>query len=286
MDLRDVTMWLTLAEERNITKTAARLFISQPALTKRITKTEAEFGVALLIREHAGIRFTAAGQRLVAHCTVLQNDYQNLQADLHDTAQGLRGTLNLGVTEIFAHYQLPQLLKAFQAQYPQVLINVQTARSRDVYALLQNQSVPVAILREGYAWADHRQLLQTESLCLANAAPVQLSDLPNTPQVRYRTDPYFTSQIDRWWHERFTTAAPERIHTSNIDTALAFVQAGLGWAILPTTSLQGFGGYQLPLTWLNGQPFTRSTWLYYSAASQKSPVVARFVDWLAKQPKR
>jgi DNA-binding transcriptional LysR family regulator len=141
----------------------------------------------------------------------------------------------------------------------------------------------LAILCEGYAWADSRQLLQTEALCLASHTPIQWPELPNTPQVRYRTDPYFTSQIDRWWHERFTSAPPERIHTNNIDTALAFVQAGLGWAILPTTSLHDFTGYQLPLTWLNGQPFTRSTWLYYAKASEKSPVVARFVNWLANR---
>lgn len=280
MDFKDVTIWLALAREQNITKTAKHLYLSQPALTNRIKKVEAEFQHPLLIREHNGITFTPAGKKLIRHCRILENDYKTLQADLLSTDDVLQGSLTIGVTSIFARYKLPQLLKTYLAQNPQVNISVRTGRSWDVYPLLKNQETPVAILREGYAWNDGKQLLSDEPLCLASQAPISFANLHHADYIRYQTDPYLSEQIEHWYNERFATLPPVRMTTSNIDTALSFVKAGLGWTILPKIVLADFKGYVQPLNWSNGRPFNRSTWLCYYQDSLKSPVIASFVNFI------
>lgn len=255
MDFKDVELWLALYDQKNITKTAQRLYLSQPALTNRIKKVEDEFGTDLLIREHSGIEFTPNGRKFIQHCQILKNDYQALQADLLSTSDEIHGSLTIGVTSIFARFRLPDLLKKYLELNPQVNISVKTGRSWDVYPLLKNQETPVAILREGYAWNDGKQLLADEPLCLANLSKISFD-------------------------ERFSALPPVRMTASNIDTALAFVSAGLGWAILPKIVLKNFKGYVKPLRWQNGKDFTRSTWLCYYENSLRSPAVASFVSFI------
>lgn len=283
MDFKDVNIWLMLASEHNITKTAERLYLSQPALTNRIKKVEEEFETPLLIRGHNGIQFTPAGQKMIQHCQILKNDYTTMQADLMSNSEELQGSLTIGVTSIFARYRLPKILKQYLAENPQVNISVRTGRSWDVYPLLKNQETPVAILREGYAWDDEKQLLSDEPLCLASRNKINLEDLSHADYIQYKTDPYLSDQIEHWYNERFSALPSVRMTTSNIDTALAFVKAGLGWSILPRIVLDDFNGYIQPLTWLSGRPFNRSTWLCYYKESLRSPVIASFIDYLKKQ---
>lgn len=280
MDFKDIKIWLVLAREKNITKTAKHLYLSQPALTNRIKKIEAEMQHPLLIREHNGIAFTDAGKKFVRHCQIIENNYKALQADIFSTEDDLQGSLTIGVTSIFARYKLPQLLKDYLAQNPRVKISIQTGRSWDVYPLLKNQETLVAILREGYAWNDGKKLLSDEPLCLASQTPIRFDELSHADYIRYQTDPYLSEQIEHWYNERFSTLPPVRMTTSNIDTALAFVKAGLGWTILPKIVLANFEGYIHPLTWSSGRPFKRSTWLCYYQDGLKSPVIASFVNFL------
>ena len=54
MDNKDILLLKTLYEEKNITHTAKRLFLSQPALTDRLKRLEAEFGCTLFLRQPRG----------------------------------------------------------------------------------------------------------------------------------------------------------------------------------------------------------------------------------------
>lgn len=61
MDDKDFLLIKTLYEEQNITHTAKKLFISQPAISDRLKRLEAEFGCQLFIRQPRGILFYQSG---------------------------------------------------------------------------------------------------------------------------------------------------------------------------------------------------------------------------------
>src|SRR5690625_7079457 len=65
MDIQDWLILQKLSQYKNITKTAEKLFMSQPALTARIKKIENYFQVPLIIRHRRGIQFTSEGEYLV-----------------------------------------------------------------------------------------------------------------------------------------------------------------------------------------------------------------------------
>ena len=62
MELRHLRYFVTVAEEQNITKAAARLHVSQPPLSRQIHDLEEELGVALLERSAKSIKLTEAGR--------------------------------------------------------------------------------------------------------------------------------------------------------------------------------------------------------------------------------
>ena len=64
MDNKDILLLKTLYEEKNITHTAKRLFLSQPAPPARLHRLAAEFGCTLFLRQPRGIHYTSEGELL------------------------------------------------------------------------------------------------------------------------------------------------------------------------------------------------------------------------------
>ena len=63
MDEKDYELLLDLSETKNITKTASRLYMTQPAITKRIQKMEEELNCQLFLRSKKGVILTPSGRK-------------------------------------------------------------------------------------------------------------------------------------------------------------------------------------------------------------------------------
>lgn len=105
-DEKDFELLQALADSRNITKAADKLYITQSALSKRIRAIERELGVELL-RSHQGIRFTPSGEAVLAHSRAAAREMDQMRRNL-DALQGvICGTLNAGISIHYALYRLP-----------------------------------------------------------------------------------------------------------------------------------------------------------------------------------
>ena len=62
MDEKDLLIFLTLADTGNLTRTAEKLYLSQPTLSKRLQNMEADLGAALFLRSKQGVTLTPAGE--------------------------------------------------------------------------------------------------------------------------------------------------------------------------------------------------------------------------------
>ena len=65
MDEKDLLIFLTLADTGNLTRTAEKLYLSQPTLSKRLQNMEADLGAALFLRSKQGVTLTPAGEGFV-----------------------------------------------------------------------------------------------------------------------------------------------------------------------------------------------------------------------------
>ncbi|WP_223587981.1 LysR family transcriptional regulator [Neobacillus bataviensis] len=286
MDYRDWEILKELYNQKNLTKTARLLFLTQPALTSRLKHMQEELGVQIVTRESRGIHFTPQGEYLV-HCAEealahLEKIKENVQNMSNNESNLIAGTLKLGVSNFFANYELPYILKQFKIKYPHVEFKVITGWSRDVTQLIHNKDVHIGFVRGDYGWRglSTHQLFE-ETICIASKEQINITDLPRLPRIEYRGDYLLKSVIDHWWAENYAEAPFISIEVDQVDTCKEMVLNGLGYGILSSRVLAGIDDlYKTQLKDQDGNPILRRTWMYYHKESLEWNVVKAFVQFI------
>ncbi|MGC4379071.1 LysR family transcriptional regulator [Fictibacillus sp. Mic-4] len=292
MDYRDWEILKVLYSQKNLTKAARLLFITQPALTNRLKHMQEELGVKIITRESRGVHFTPQGEYLV-HCAEEALDhYQKIKEKVRNMSKNVSnevaGTLKLGVSNFFANYELPYILKLFKMQYPHVEFKVVTGWSRDVTQLIHNKDVHISFVRGDYGWRGlSKQLLFEETICITSKEEIDITDLPHLPRIDYRGDYLLKTLIDHWWAENYADPPFISIEVDQVDTCKEMVVNGLGYGILSSRILAGIDDvHQIDLTDQNGNLILRRTWMYYHKESLEWNVVKAFVHFIENYYKK
>lgn len=124
MELRQFTYVNMAAECGSFTKAAAKLFISQPALSNYIAKVEAELGVKLFDRSATPLRLTYAGEQYLKRAKAILAQLENMDREFRDITCNMRGRLRLGFPSERLIYMLPLILAPFKERYPGIDVEV------------------------------------------------------------------------------------------------------------------------------------------------------------------
>lgn len=281
MESRDWTILKVLFEQKNITKTAELLYISQPALTKRLQQMEKNFGVQIVHRGRRGVHFTPQGEYLVKCADEMLTKLQEINDHISNMDDKVVGTLRLGATYLITRTRIPRLLKLFKEKYPDVEFKVTTGWSEDVYQSLVNHDVQIALLRGGYKWQEGKKLLFQEPLLLASEKEIRIEDLPNLPRIDYGSDYKLKEMIDTWWTDHFSVPPLISMTVDKSDTCKEMIENGLGYAIVPGYVLKDTNDlFKMKLTDSKGTPIVRNTWMFYHEESLNLKLVKAFVEFV------
>ncbi|WP_026574960.1 LysR family transcriptional regulator [Bacillus sp. UNC438CL73TsuS30] len=285
MDEKDWVAIKVLFEEKNISRASERLYISQPALTYRLKNLEKELGTELFFKIKGGIEFTSEGFYLADYAEEMIKKLQQTKDYILNMKEEVRGTLRLGVSSNFAQYKLPKLLKQFSTEYPNVQFSVNTGWSTSIMNLLNSSSVQLGILRGNYDWYGAKTMLHEERLCLISKREVDMNKLPELPFIHYQTDSSLKNLINGWWHDRFSEPPLVTMETDRQETCKEMVKNDLGIAILPEICLQPSDNlFTYGLSYKNGTPVLRSTWLMYNKDELQLTTVKTFLTFLNQNP--
>ncbi|WP_240419495.1 LysR family transcriptional regulator [Paenibacillus periandrae] len=282
MEEKDWYLLKMLYKEKNITKTAEHLYISQPALTYRIQQLEKEFGIRIVSRGKKGVEFTSQGELLVVYAEKMLLELLRVKEMIQNMNDRVEGTLRIGVNSSFMRYRLPKLLKEFANLYPNVEINVKSGWSSEVINSVYKEEVHVGIFRGDHHWQEQAFLLSKEPFYIASRDPIDLEDLPNLPRINYKiTDYNLRHIIEKWWHQRFTKPSLITMEVDSVETCVELIRNGLGFAFVPGISLQDQDTLStIHLYSRDGQPIIRETWMIYRDATLDLSVVKAFVDFM------
>jgi DNA-binding transcriptional LysR family regulator len=286
VDYRDWEILKVLYSQKNITKAARLLFITQPALTNRLKHMQEELGVKIVTRESRGVHFTPQGEYLVHCADDILAQYNNIKEHVRNMNNNIGnevvGTLKLGVSNFFANYELAHILKLFKQQYPYVEFKLTTGWSKDVTQLIHNKDVHIAFVRGDYSYRGlKKHLLFEETISIASREEIDPADLPNLPRINYSGDYLLKSLIDNWWAENYTQPPSISIEVDQVDTCKEMVINGLGYGILASRMLKDIKElYKIDLTDQKGNPILRRTWMYYHKESLEWNVVKVFVNFI------
>ena len=283
MDDQDYQLLTMLEQTSNITHAANRLYITQSSISKRIYLLEKELGITLMIRSRQGIHFTPEGEIVLHHIHAVLDELGRMKQELNQSQNLINGTLRAGISINYAFYRLPDQLAAYKKRYPLVDTQLTTANSRELYQLLLNGQIDLAVLRGEYRWKGERLLLSREKLCIITDTADENRPLTDFPQISRRTDIELEREISQWMRENKIMPTTRGILVDNIATCVEMVRRGLGWCIVPEICLTDFSGSIRPMYFADGEPLLRSTYLMYSQNALQLPQVRAFVDIMKNQ---
>lgn len=282
MDEKDLALLRILDETRNITRAADRLYMTQSALSKRIKAIEQELNTELLLRSRQGIRFTPAGEQVLAHARAAEAELSNMRRSLSSITGEVCGTLRAGISINYALYTLPDVLSSYHRKYPKVQLDIKTGHSRHLYRQMVDGSIDIAVLRGEYSWDGPQFLLSQESICLIYARENEGKPLSDYLYISHQTDQAQEAMTARWLREHHLDASMQQVHLDSVTTCVEMVKRGLGWALLPEIALDHFDGVVKPCTFDNGEPYMRRTHIFCQSSAMELPQVQRFMDAMKK----
>lgn len=139
-------VFYTAAKYKNISKAADALFISQPAISKTLSKLEESLGCTLFHRTSRGITLTAEGQLLYGR---IQEAFQIIDAgeeELHHMNQLELGQIRIGVSTTLCKYILLPYLQNFIQKYPGIRITIECQSTIHTIELLESGSIDIGLI--------------------------------------------------------------------------------------------------------------------------------------------
>jgi DNA-binding transcriptional LysR family regulator len=173
MDLRQLEIFVKVAELKSFSKAALALRLTQPTISEHIRTLEQELGVRLLDRLGRGAEATRAGQLLLSHATrMLQLQRETLQA--MDSFQGrLAGDLHVAASTIPGEYVLPALIGRFKEKFPDIVVSLLIGDTRAAVDWVIDGRAEVAVVgaKLAHRAIEYRELMPDE-LVVVVAVPV------------------------------------------------------------------------------------------------------------------
>lgn len=125
MDTRVLEYFLTVVREENITKAAEILHITQPTLSRQLSKMEEDLGVQLFVRGKKGISLTNEGILFRRRAGEIVELAEKAQQELIENDSLIDGEISIGCGEMAAVTLIPKLFMSFKEKYPSTYLQAQ-----------------------------------------------------------------------------------------------------------------------------------------------------------------
>ena len=245
MNTTQIKCFLTLAETLNFTKAAARLYISQPALSRQISTLEQEVNSLLFIRDQKSVRLTPAGALLARELGGIQAALDDLVARVQTVGMGYTGTLTIGVLEgQWMGEEFTNLYRRFMDAYPNIDFRMGQGSFGTLRRQLDTGEIDIAITLEfDVARAENilfRPLSRDQAVFaiskerpLAQKETITLEDLVTETLLVISPDDCRAGGELLFEHLREEKLSPRGIrYAPNLSTVMLWVEAGLGVGII------------------------------------------------------
>ncbi|WP_225010438.1 MULTISPECIES: LysR family transcriptional regulator [Novosphingobium] len=244
MDLRQLRYFLAVADERNFTRAATHLHIAQPPLSRAIQQLEDEMGAPLLDRTARPLRLTPLGQLVREQALQILGRMDDLKTMVKAAVVAERRRFTIGFVASTIYARLPELIRAFRKEAPNVDLVMVESTTLDQIAALKEGRIDVGFGRIRFDDdAVRRVVLRNEKLIAAFPAdhplardegPVSIRELAGEPLIIYPRSPRpsYADQVISLFRDN--AVEPRIVHEAReLQIAIGLVAAEEGIAIVP-----------------------------------------------------
>src|SRR5258706_10986030 len=249
MELRHLRYFVAVAEEKSVTRAAARLGIQQPPLSQQVRALEHELGFELFTRVPKGVELTAAGEVFLESSREVLARVDMAAKLAGRAAKGVVGMLSVGLTSSAAlHALAPTLLRAFRETYPGVHLTMKEGNAASLTDMVLAGKVDAALIRAPVshpAGLVFRPLVREEMLEVLPRTPrlaqggetaIPLKSLAKEPMILVRRPgaPGLYADFLQACH-RAGFAPPIAAEVDSMITNVTLVSAGMGVSVVPAS---------------------------------------------------
>lgn len=288
MDQQNLEAFLAVVDHRGFRTAADVLGLSQPAVSRRVQRLEAELGVQLLERGPRGIRLTGHGEVLLEGC-------QRIRATIDEVRTAVTGawgrTLTVGASATAAGSYLAPFLSTWMLENPGVRLAVVEDGALQLQRRLIRSECDIAILSSNAS--DEFESLPLARIGVdaaipaghrlaADRGPLSVEELDGERILV--NGPSFLSRELLDAACRVGGIAPVIVYASSVgQTLAALTEAGLGISVLSgNVDLRGFSLLRRPLLDINGVPLEFDLNVSWPRDRRHAPVVYRFARQLSE----
>jgi DNA-binding transcriptional LysR family regulator len=246
MDADSLHAFLEIADSASFSKAAAKLHLSQPAVSKRIAALEDRLGRRLFDRIGRQVLLTEAGRTLLPYARRVLHDLEDGRRALSQLSGEVRGRLSIGTSHHIGLHRLPPVLKAYIHRHSEVDLDIHFMDSEVAcQAVLTGKlelgivtlpTEPLSNLEMYLVWKDPLAVVVAPDHPLARKKRVRLAELALHPAV-LPDEATYTHRIVKAELAKHGVQPRVRLATNYLETLKMLVGIGLGWSVLPRSML-------------------------------------------------
>lgn len=241
MDIKHMKYFCVVAEMEHVTQAADKLMVSQPYLTQMINSLENELGVELF--DHVGrkIKLNRHGAAFYSRSKKILQDFEDTRIEIQELAEQEERKVSI-LTNVGLY--MPDLLGSFNRQYPETTIYQSSARRKDIITALDAGLVDFAIctppieeseeasIKTLTVFRDRGSVLLSPGHPLIRKGIISARELENENLITSPEGMGMRHHVDKLFAQ---VKISPKIVIESTDTAAvpAYVQAGLGFAVIP-----------------------------------------------------
>jgi DNA-binding transcriptional LysR family regulator len=245
MELRHLRYFVAVADERNFTRAAQHLGITQPSLSSQIRQLETEVGTPLLRRETRGVALTDAGKLMFEEARVILTQVERAKTGVARRARGETGKVNIGSAgATYFHPLIPTIIREFRKEHPDVVLTPEESNTSLLLARLRAGAIDLAFVRPPLSDTHGLRLepLVKEPILMVLPAAHPLAHSKSAPLSAIAQDPIilFTRTINPPVYDAILAAfvragfGPRLAQEApQVASAIPMVAAGLGVTLVP-----------------------------------------------------
>lgn len=245
VDVRDLECLVALRTELHFRRASDRLGMSQPALSKRVQKVEAELGVLLFDRSSGAVTVTCAGVEVLRHAQSMLEAWRVMKRSADDLQRGTRGLVQIGAVGSAFYEALPRLLARAREALPDLELRVEEMETPELVHALHSGEVQLGFLRPPAGYGIEVQTVWVEDLVAAVPQDSDLAARPHLEAADLQAERFIffgrSAGIGYWdrvaalFHEAGLEFDPQEA-AGHVSTILGQVAIGAGVSIVPSSA--------------------------------------------------
>ncbi|WP_297820353.1 LysR family transcriptional regulator [uncultured Lactobacillus sp.] len=284
MNLKQLEYFIVVAQERQITSAAKRLYIAQPPLSYQLKQLEKELHTKLFKRTAYGIELTTEGEAFKKYAEKMITLSKEMKAEILHSDNDHSGVIRLGLISSAGNLIPNKAFSQLTRFYPEIKFELFEGNTFSIIEKLDNDLIDVAIVRTPFNMRGLKNkilntdemvaVFDSESFDFKNSS-IKIQDLANKPLILYR-------RFEALFNESFSHQGMFPFYAVKCDdarTAILWADRGMGIALVPESIAKTYSTKSI-------QAIDHLSWsshieLVWKKDKKPKPVVQRLIDSLS-----